>query len=365
MRSDKMDRSQPNPISEYYIAYFDILGYQEFFNESPDKAQEFLNIIHSVVSNTQSSVEQFNSSPLVSQFANLHIQSKIFSDNILLCIDVGSDIIKEKSRIITFMGIVSEIQRKFITEYGLFLRGGFTKGTLSVNDDYIFGEGLIEAVKMEESTSYPRIAVSDKVINFLEKIQLYSQEEADRAISIEYRSKHGEQVSNEDYEFYKKMLYYANQESLAQKIGVNVLYKCDDGGWCLSYLYCLDIRSYIPEQALGQALEMIKQISPADYDKLPKTFPNIDLILDSHRRIVEQKLIKYSNYNSFKTTDYKSFDIQERVLKKYVWSMVYHNYMCDRYNKPEHFINTQANCERRYMKLVIYVLDKDGKILNT
>lgn len=191
-----MNNQTPNPIKEYYIAYFDTLGYQAFFKETPEKANEFLNTIHSVITNTVNYVQSFNDSTLVSQFANLHIQSKIFSDNILLCIDVGADIIKEKSRIITFMGIVSEIQRKFITEYGLFLRGGFTKGTLSVNDDYIFGEGLIEAVKMEESTSYPRIAVSNKVINFLEKIQLYSQEEADRAISIEYRSKHLMKIMN-------------------------------------------------------------------------------------------------------------------------------------------------------------------------
>ena len=240
-----MNISQPNPISEYYIAYFDILGYQEFFKESPEKAQDFLNTIHAVISNTQSSVKTFNDSPLISQLANLHIHSKIFSDNILLCIETGSDILKEKQRVITFIGLVSEIQRKFITEYNLFLRGGITKGKLSINDDYIFGEGLIEAVKMEESTSYPRISISSKVINFLEQIQLYSQEEANRAISIENRSKNGEQVSNEDYEFYQKMLYYAKQESLAQKIGMNVLYKCDDDIWCLSYLYCLEPVQYL------------------------------------------------------------------------------------------------------------------------
>lgn len=365
MRSDKMNISQPNPISEYYIAYFDILGYQEFFKESPEKAQDFLNVIHSVISNTVNSVHAFNDSPLISQLANLHIHSKIFSDNILLCIAVGADIIKEKSRIITFMGIVSEIQRKFITEYGLFLRGGFTKGTLSVNDDYIFGEGLIEAVKMEESTSYPRIAVSDKVINFLEKIQLYSQEEADRAVSIESRSKNGKQVSDEDYEFYQKMLNYANQEFFALNMCAAILYKCADDVWCLSYLYCLDVRSYIPEQALGQALEMMKQISPSDFDKLPKTLPNIDAILASHKRIVEEKLIKYSDYSSLCTNEIKKFEIREKILKKYVWSMVYHNYMCNLYNKPEHYINTQGNCECRHMKLKIHVFDKDGKIMNT
>ena len=161
------------------------------------------------------------------------------------------------------------------------------------------------------------------------------------------------------------MLYYANQESLAQKISMNVLHKCADDVWCLSYLYCLDIRSYIPEQTLGKALEIIKQISPADFKKIPKAFPNIDAILDTHRRIVEQKLMKYSNYTTFDTNDIKRFEAREKVLKKYVWSMIYHNFMCIRYNKMEHYINTQGNCERRHMKLVIHVLDKDGKIMNT
>lgn len=360
-----MNNQTPNPIKEYYIAYFDTLGYQAFFMETPEKATEFLNTIHSVITNTLKYVQSFNGFILASQFANMHIQSKIFSDNILLCIEVGNDVAKEKLRVITFMGIISEIQRKFITEYGLFLRGGFTKGTMSINDDYIFGEGLIEAVKMEESTSHPRIAISDKIINFLLQIQLYTQEEADKAISIENRSKNGENISNDDIVFYQRMLQMGEQEFFEHNMSSNLLYKCDDGVWCLSYLYCLDIRSYIPDQTLGQMLEMMKQISPTDYEKLPKTFPDIDLILDTHRRIVEQKLIKHSNYTSFATNNIKCFEAQEKVLKKYVWSMVYHNYMCNRYNKLEHYINTQGNCERRHMKLVIHVLGKDGKIINT
>lgn len=131
-----MNNQTANPIKEYYIAYFDILGYQAFFKETPEKANEFFNTIHLVITNTINYVQSFNVFPLTSQFTNIHIQSKIFSDNILLCIEVGNDIAKEKLRVITFMGIISEIQRKFITEYDLFLRGGFTKGTMSINDDY-------------------------------------------------------------------------------------------------------------------------------------------------------------------------------------------------------------------------------------
>lgn len=198
-------------------------------------------------------------------------------------------------------------------------------------------------MKMEESTSHPRIAISDKIIKFLLQIQLYTQEEADKAISIENRSKNGENVSNDDMVFYQKMMQMAKQELFEHNICSNLLYKCDDDVWCLSYLYCLDIRSYISEQTLWQILQMLdkmKQELPIDYEKLPKAFPDIDLILDAHRRIVEQKLVKYSNYIAFSANDIKHFETQEKVLKKYVWSMVYHNYMCRKYNKLEYYINT-------------------------
>lgn len=359
-----MENNTANPIKEYYIAYFDILGYKAFFEETPEKAPEFLNIVNSAISNTLATINSANDSQLASQFANMHIQSKIFSDNVLLCIEVGDDAIKEKSRIITFMTIINAIQRGFITECGLFVRGAFTKGKMSINDNYIFCEGLIEVVNMEGATFHPRIAVSEKIISFLETVQLYSQEDAERALSIENRTNNGETISDEDNEFKFKFIQLMNQEILQRNLSLNLLYRCADDVWCLSYLNNFDIRSYIPEQAIGQALEMMKQISSSDFEKLPKSFPNIDLMLKTHKQIVEQNLIKYSNYTSLTTDNIKRFECQESVLKKYVWSMVYHNHMCDRYNKPECFINTQANCERRYMKLVIHVIDKEGKIIN-
>lgn len=325
-----MENNIANPIKEYYIAYFDTLGYQAFFKETPDKASEFLNTIHSAITNIVGYVKSFNDSPMASEVGNLHIQSKIFSDNITLCIEVGDDVTKEKSRILTFMGLISEIQRRFIIEYGLFLRGGFTKGKMSINDDYIFGEGLIEAVKMEESTFHPRIAVSEKIIAFLETVQLYSQDDAERAISIENRTNNGETISDEDNEFKFKFIQLMNQEILQRNLSLNLLYRCADEVWCLSYLYSLDIRAYMPEQALSRAMEIMKQLYPSDYEMLPKSFPNIDAILASHKQIVEQKLIKYSNYTSLTTDNIKGFESQERVLKKYVWSMVYHNHMCNR-----------------------------------
>lgn len=67
-----MNNQNPNPIKEYYIAYFDILGYQAFFKETPEKIPELLNSIHSAITNTVNYVQSFN--------------------NFLLCIEAGMDI---------------------------------------------------------------------------------------------------------------------------------------------------------------------------------------------------------------------------------------------------------------------------------
>lgn len=52
-----MNNQKPNQMTEYYIAYFDILGYQELFKETPEKVQDFLNTIHSAITKTKSSVK--------------------------------------------------------------------------------------------------------------------------------------------------------------------------------------------------------------------------------------------------------------------------------------------------------------------
>lgn len=359
-----MSNQEPNPMSEYYIAYFDILGYQDFFKETPEKASEFLNTLHSAIAETKKRIEFFNNSQLIAHFSDLQIESKIFSDNILLCIKTDSDIKKEKMRLILFMSIIAEIQRKFILQHSLFIRGGFTKGLLSLNEDYVFGEGLIEAVKLEEKASHPRIMVSEKIINYIYNNQLYSQEEADKAISIENKSKNNEQLSEGNLLFYQNLLELARQELLTRMFGSSLLYKHDDNVSSLSYLYCGEDFSNIPKETMEQIKVAIHTFEPENSENFDNLSPNFNAILGIHKDIVEQKLIKYSDYSSFETDDIKSFEIRERILKKYVWAMVYHNKICRRHNKLEHFINTRGNCESRHMKLQIQLIDENGNIIN-
>lgn len=140
--------SKPNPINEYYIAYFDILGYKEFFETQPEKVADFLQMIHDVIQRTNGHIRIANQSVIASVYGNINVKIRVFSDNFLLCLET-SDNTNEPIRILAFLKIIADIQRGFVTEYGLFVRGGVTKGNLSFNDDYVFGSGLIEAVSME------------------------------------------------------------------------------------------------------------------------------------------------------------------------------------------------------------------------
>ncbi len=351
-----MNNTELNPISEYYIAYFDMLGYKAFFQEHHDKVASLLSSIHDAITKTKNYLQSINNSPLAQMVGNLNIQSKIFSDNILLCIEVGTDDKKEKARIVAFMMVVSEIQRGFILEDGLFLRGGFTKGNLSINDDYVFGDGLIDAVTMEEHAIHPRIVVSEAIVKYLWGIYQFTAQELDQAIEIEKKLNDGEHISLEDQRFYTHVLQVV---SLERRIFMKILYWCSDDVWCLSYLYRLDVSEFISKEVQLKLQEMIKQVSPADYERMTNTPAPIEAILKAHAEIVKEKLRRYSDYSSIPTNEIKRFEIQENVLKKYVWAMVYHNDICTSNNRLQYFINTIANCERRHMKLMINVLESE------
>ena len=356
-----MNNIEPNPISEYYIAYFDILGYKDFFKKTPENERQFLNAINDAIQRVKEDVKTFNGSELIGFVAKTEIKIKIFSDNFLLCVEVGTNVEREKARLLAFMFIVSEIQRNFIIQYGLFVRGGITKGRLSFNDDYVFGDGLIEAVEMEQDTRHPRIAISGNICEYMNSVQMYSKEDVQRAEAIVNKLLVGDSISEEDKKFQSEIDRLMGLEYLAATIWTVIGFRCADDVMCLSYLYCLDIRSFISEELVKELPSLIRQIAPND-NHLPLPFPDIDRVLGLHQTIVETKLMEHNIYISLDTANVKDFDIQESILRKYIWSMYYHNKMCELYNKPQYHIYTIANCENRHMKLTVFVVDKDNKI---
>ena len=90
-----------------------MLGYKSYFKAHPDKVETFLMAIHEAIQNTKEYIEQVHTSPIVGGLGQIFIRTKVFSDNILLCLETGTTPL-EYQRFLTFLAIVADIQRHFI-----------------------------------------------------------------------------------------------------------------------------------------------------------------------------------------------------------------------------------------------------------
>ena len=88
MEVSMSNQLSPNPIKEYYIAYFDILGYRQFFMDAPEQAENLLANIHNAITNAKNIIGN-SSKEYFKDYINIEFKVKIFSDNIFVCIEKG------------------------------------------------------------------------------------------------------------------------------------------------------------------------------------------------------------------------------------------------------------------------------------
>lgn len=150
-----------DPISEsdYYILYFDILGYKN--NLTKYEEEYFLKIICAVMDTIET---VFQDSKKGEDFGY-----HIFSDNIIIFVKKGNDTEYNANRLLILIKDAFIIQRNLMGQYRLLIRGAITEGKLYYGGDYIYGSGLINSYFMEDNIAvYPRIIIDKKCINDLE-----------------------------------------------------------------------------------------------------------------------------------------------------------------------------------------------------
>lgn len=365
-----MVNKAPSPIREYYIAYFDILGYKDFFSSNPERASEFLAVIHNAIQQASGFLTDINNSPIASTFGKIDIKVKIFSDNFLLCLEVTENAV-ESIRILTLLKCVADIQRNFIIEYGLFVRGGITKGLLSFNDDYVFGDGLIKVVEMESNAKYPRIIVDLIIAQNLLVNRFYSDEEASKAIELENRVQTGEKLNEDESIFFQTVYNRTRMLKVVLDFTNALVFQWPDGFIVLNYLYLYQLRgitSITPEE-LSKFVDLMKQLSPIDYQQIMKTIGtieksaketqpnNYEMILAKHKEVVEKQLKKFGSNQDLPTANIREAELRESILRKYMWVMAFHNFICMSSEKSEYKIYTNCNCDTRFLKLTIEVVE--------
>lgn len=201
-------------LKKYYICYIDILGYKEHMNNMGEG--KFLNILHEAYT---IAIRDINimSKPTHS---NANFIYKIFSDNLVVCTECN-----RIDSLYSLFYLVYILQRHFIDSHNLYLRGSITEGLLYIDQEYIFGSGLVQAYKLENNIAiYPRI-ILDKVLNINEVINSYSEIlfciDGDGYYFIDYLVKRANDpkplYKNHKIHVINKLKEYKNNEVVYQK----------------------------------------------------------------------------------------------------------------------------------------------------
>lgn len=141
--------------SNHIIAYLDMLGAKEMICNDNDF--DFLNHLNMFM-------EDAISESGGGIFPNKEeIFVKIFSDNILLAIELKENDEHRDDKIAILFNTVANIYNE-ILRYGYLMRGSIVEGEFFHNDTIVYGKGLVEAVHLEEKEAdVPRILVRANV----------------------------------------------------------------------------------------------------------------------------------------------------------------------------------------------------------
>lgn len=140
-------------LEKYYIAYFDILGYKAFFEDKENDIMEFLKQIIKLADD------------VVNKSASIFwdkFEVKSFSDNFVILLN--SKGLNEYQAVKSLSYLLAYMQLRFLEKYSVLIRGGITVGDIYIDNNIIFGEGLVKAVELESGANFPRIVIDEKSI---------------------------------------------------------------------------------------------------------------------------------------------------------------------------------------------------------
>jgi len=299
-------------FSEYYVAYFDVLGYKEAFKKSEDISAKLVEAIEQSIDLMKQIVSIVNDPSIDTLEEKSKIEYKVFSDNVLICRKKTEYLLSEFD-LVYFLRFIATIQRVFCENHHLIVRGGITKGPLYLAKDFVAGKALIDVVELENNAIFPRIVVDDCILSELNpKIQ---------------------------NDFLKKSI-----ETLCQ----DLLVKDTDGKSFLNYI--MDYNAWIPfpkEGSQSESVESFEELEKLNREgrlRIPAYNPecrkDVFVILKKHKDFVKKNVNEYSQSSNDETEEAKRL----KILKKYLWLVSFHNKICDHvlYRMPQLKINLNS-----------------------
>jgi len=240
-------------IRDNFIAYFDILGYKDKLNSDKDNnGANLLNIISDIINFSEILVSYNTKSE-----SKTEIKMRALSD---------SYIFSTETDYVSLMLMVGGIQAASIFN-DIFIRGSLCYGSLFLNEKIAFGQGLVEAYKLESKLAvFPRLIIDDSFFS-----------------GIVYK----------DSEIYKRDVTIKEVE------------------YSLKKLICNDFDQY----KFIDYLEIMKNYKEKEINIYPDNKNAFDKFLNDHAKYIKLNL---QNEN-------------KRIVQKYHWCKNYHNEFCKKY----------------------------------
>lgn len=292
-------------FGEYYIAYFDVLGCQSYFGGDDKAALSFLHKMKGMIASTLDAALVINSSRTLNKLPEMQIECRLFSDNIVLYLKITNSPL-EILRVLTFLQVVAELQRGVLFNQGLLLRGGVAAGKFYSDETLIMGPALIKAVELEKTGCYPRILIDDSV---------------DKAVSALINNL----LPND----------YLTKDGMLAWIDSLVFGAVGDKKPFLNYLSVPELEKVYP-YLKNVGVEMMKQLeqdSPEEYERTraavssdTKKQMHDNLVL--HQKFLYESIRKYCGYSDVNKDDVNAVSLKNKIMRKYKWLVVFHNYMC-------------------------------------
>ena len=293
-------------FSEYYVAYFDVLGYKEAFKKSKDISAKLIGAIEFSIKIMKEIVSIHNTTILgESTEKKTEIEYKVFSDNVLICYKETNEPLSGLS-LVSFLRLVATIQRVFFEGTHLIVRGGITKGPLYLTNDFVGGKALIDVVELEQSAVYPRIVVDNCILSDLNpKIQNV---------------------------FLKKFIETPCQD---------LLVKSTDDKFFLNYIISYTPWIMFPKDgSQSESVESFEELEKLNREgrlRIPtynlECLKEVYVILRKHKDFVEEKVLEFNQSSNDVNKELE----RAKILKKYLWLVSFHNKICDHvlYKMPQ------------------------------
>ena len=299
----------------YFVGYLDILGYCDYFETNKvDETNKFLCAVKESIELAQSEIELKGKPITMDKESQFNPEIRVFSDNIVIAVKCKQTNIDNLVPFITLVYCLANIQRLFLTRYGLLLRGGLVKGLFYINKDFIFGKALIKAYEMENKKAvFPRIIIEKTEVKKLIEIN-----NAD--INIEPRKFYISIFANIFIAMDSDNKYFINYLPLSRWTNGHPMVQVD----------IHNIFAPIKTRGIQFSLEQ----EPSDEETQ----------LSEHKEALISKIKIFGTYDSLDTN---KIEVRRKVMLKYLWATDYHNIICENALCPNQKIDYRMRTDPR------------------